>query len=614
MVDIYNKFMQIRKKGFEKENFIIKKNEKLKKSVKFEIRFVIDLSKSDAKKFSLFFNADENFENKCEIKFDLKKKIIFFIPGFEKEKIKFPFELYDEHLLKFEIYNDISSCEILINESKFVMHTGLNPNNNILLKNDGKLLFRKFAFYSLEDCETEKMLEASNKFIESRMNMIKGPHKLKYHLIPPTGWMNDPNGAVFHNGRHHLFYQAYPFEPKNGYKHWVHFSSADLAEWKIEPTAIAPNMPYDLNGCYSGSAISFGGDLYLMYTGHLDFGDPKEVQCIAKSTDGRNFIKYEKNPVITPGSEFEQEFRDPKIWEKDGVFYTVIGNCKNGSGQILLYKSLDLYNWEFLSVMLEGAPAEGEVWECPDIFHLGNVDILIISLAGKSHDVIYSVGKLDYNTGRFEGSEFKLLDLGPDFYAPQSYSDNSRRILFGWMDNWESVHPTEKYNWAGAMSVPRMLSEKDGYLIQKPILENREILFFDKGFSLKQGEIREIYSGEPCFVLKGIASGSLCVKIQNFADFYYNSDGNTIILERNILGDIDKIIKALPEKPDSAFEFEICVDSSSIEIFMFGGIFTFTARVYPENITDSKVILYAENDLLIKEIELSKPIEIKYII
>lgn len=37
-------------------------------------------------------------------------------------------------------------------------------------------------------------------------NSVKNdPYRLAYHMMPPIGWMNDPNGLIQLNGIYHLF-------------------------------------------------------------------------------------------------------------------------------------------------------------------------------------------------------------------------------------------------------------------------------------------------------------------------------------------------------------------------------------------------------------------------
>ena len=40
---------------------------------------------------------------------------------------------------------------------------------------------------------------------------MKEMYKLKYHLEPASGWMNDPNGLVEKDGVYHIYYQ-YAYE------------------------------------------------------------------------------------------------------------------------------------------------------------------------------------------------------------------------------------------------------------------------------------------------------------------------------------------------------------------------------------------------------------------
>ena len=113
-----------------------------------------------------------------------------------------------------------------------------------------------------------------------------------------------------------------------------------------------------------------------MYTGHQDpggFENLRQVQCIAISEDGVNFEKYKNNPVIDtnqlPSDTIIQDFRDPKVFEKNGKYYSVIGSrYKDDCGQILLYSSSDLLDWKYEGVIARSNGQFAKMWEYPDLF------------------------------------------------------------------------------------------------------------------------------------------------------------------------------------------------------------------------------------------------------
>ena len=65
-------------------------------------------------------------------------------------------------------------------------------------------------------------------------------HRPKYHFLPEKNWMNDPNGPIFHDGVHHLFYQYNPTDWHWGNLHWGHATSRDLVHWDHQPIALYP--------------------------------------------------------------------------------------------------------------------------------------------------------------------------------------------------------------------------------------------------------------------------------------------------------------------------------------------------------------------------------------
>lgn len=165
------------------------------------------------------------------------------------------------------------------------------------------------------------------------MSTVKNErYRQKYHIMPPQGWMNDPNGLCFFKGYYHVFFQYHPASAEWGPMHWGHVRSLDLVHWENCPIALTPGDSEDKDGCFSGSAVVKDDKLYLIYTGHNYLTGTKkqevwENQNIAISEDGLRFQKYVKNPVITtPPSDNSTDFRDPKVWFEDGLWYMVLGS------------------------------------------------------------------------------------------------------------------------------------------------------------------------------------------------------------------------------------------------------------------------------------------------
>ena len=81
--------------------------------------------------------------------------------------------------------------------------------------------------------------------------------RLTHHLMPPTGWLNDPNGLCYFKGRYHVFFQYAPFDVNGGLKFWGHYSSEDMINWKYEGTSLFPDSVNDLHLWMKTKCISF---------------------------------------------------------------------------------------------------------------------------------------------------------------------------------------------------------------------------------------------------------------------------------------------------------------------------------------------------------------------
>ena len=63
-----------------------------------------------------------------------------------------------------------------------------------------------------------------------------------YHIRPPKGWLNDPNGLSFFKGCYHVFYQYVPDNPNGGLKYWGHYRSVDLIDWEECPVMLRSGL------------------------------------------------------------------------------------------------------------------------------------------------------------------------------------------------------------------------------------------------------------------------------------------------------------------------------------------------------------------------------------
>ncbi len=299
-------------------------------------------------------------------------------------------------------------------------------------------------------------------------------NRLQYHFEPKTGWINDPNGLVWFQGRYHSFFQFYPDAPTHGPMHWGHAVSDDLLHWEELPVALYPDMPYDNGrGCFSGTSIVKDGRLYLFYTSVSE--KLGQTQSLAYSDDGIHFTKYEGNPIIRDNPVGTTvDFRDPSVAEYDGRYYMVLGTGVDGTGKAPFFVSDDLYNWDYVDLLLDSREY-GPVIECPNLFRLKDKDILLFSVMKQKKDhVRFNVGTFDKKTFHIE--QTFLLDSGPDFYAPQTFLDGKgRRIMIGWLYSWNKPKVTDR-DYAGALSIPRELRYKDGILYNYPVEEALHLL------------------------------------------------------------------------------------------------------------------------------------------
>lgn len=307
---------------------------------------------------------------------------------------------------------------------------------------------------------------------------------LYHHFKPKKGWINDPNGLVYYKGMYHIFYQHCPdFEvPGKQPMHWGHAVTKNFIDWEELPVALTPEADYESGGCWSGTAIVKDDILYLIYSSVINNGEGycpkiKQTVSIAYSEDGINFKKYENNPVISdvPSDGDIENFRDPAVFYTNNTYYCIIasGHSETKTARLLLYKSDNLFNWEYSGVMVEWQSSLCA--ECPSFVPMDDKFLLVssvIPLEGKAYfELMY---------GTFENEKFKIDAAvqpykGPDQYAGQLFRDaNGRNILISWIPGWAYHNFSDKN--IGCMSSPCEIKLKNGRLSVFPVKEVRHLL------------------------------------------------------------------------------------------------------------------------------------------
>jgi fructan beta-fructosidase len=465
----------------------------------------------------------------------------------------------------------------------------------------------------------------------------------RLHFAPKKGWINDPNGMVYHKGVYHLFFQHYPDGNQWGPMHWGHATSTDLVSWEEQSIKLYPDS---LGYIFSGSAVfdslntsglgtAANPPLVAIFTHH----DPKtekstntfQNQSIAYSLDnGNTWTKYPGNPVLrNPGIV---DFRDPKVmWYAPRSRWIMTLATKD---RITFYSSPNLLIWEKESEFGATQGAHGGVWECPDLIpmtHDGKTHwVLLVNLnpggPNGGSATQYFIGEFDGKAFTASHTDTRWVDYGPDEYAGISWSNTGNRVLFiGWMSNWDYANHLPTQSWRNAMTVVRELSLRtirDTFrLISQPVPElsryvKPQQVLRDKKVSAGRPLLVNIPQGQPAWILDLDTKdqASFHVRIINPAGEEimagFDARSNTYFIDRGLSGkvrgkgDFARPIRAPRFFTTGPVSLKIIADASSIELFADNGATVLTAVYFPSQ-PPSQVIVASPDNMRFRELSWS---------
>ena len=543
----------------------------------------------------------------------------------------------------------------------------------------------------------------NSKKCERRSAMTNDFWTPQFHLFPPQGWMNDPNGLCQFKSVYHAFYQYTPEWPANELRFWGHAVSKDLLSWETLPIAISPDAACDKDGAFSGSAwietsnasagdcghggVVAAGDgnddargstaagevMRLFYTGNvMDETHPEAdgidvgreaYEVMVTSEDGLNFSP--KCVVLKPAdypNTCTNHVRDPKVWEQDGALRMLLGarerdtaagpaksaDERYDSGAALIYDSSDCGKSWTLHSVIRGAndlghrEAFGYMWECPFLVQLDGQEFLSMcpqglregagtgpsagtessigaskgsrlndsanlqeSASGEPLDKWQNIWQSGYfplpegqkliNVETVSTDSFVLWDHGFDFYAPQTFVDDSgRTILIGWMGIIDPTYHSypEGIEFCHNLTLPRELSlSGDGVILQHPVKEldakRRECVEFVADAVVK---IDQLSADIEITDISG--DGTLTLNDALVLSYSKGTFTLKFIDEDTAAGRTQRSIRL-----KELFDLRVIVDGSTVEIYLNDGRAVFSTRWFPasERLTLSSTFVAANS-------------------
>lgn len=439
-----------------------------------------------------------------------------------------------------------------------------------------------------------------------------------YHHTPVYGWMNDPNGMFYKDGVYHLYFQYNPYGSMWANMTWGHSTSTDLTHWTYEGTAIVPDA---WGAIFSGSCVvdkdntaGFGkGAVVAFYTSakSTPWGDVQSQSMAYSLDNGKTFIKYEHNPILT---STERDFRDPKVfWYAPGkhwVMMLAVGQ------EMQIYSSGNLKEWKKESSFGAMQGAHGGVWECPDLVEVaveGSKEKKWVLICNLNPGGPFGGSAAQYFVGSFDGKKFvnesptqtKWLDWGKDNYATVTWSNApaGRCIALGWMSNWQYANnvPTTQYRSANTLARDLTLYRVGGELylkskpspeIKKARAEEKKIPTFEVKGNYEVASLladnKGAYEIEMTIENKGTSKidFSLMNEKGEKVAMYYDVVRKQFVMDRSASGIVGfsrdfPAVTVAPVRNTDQIHLRLFIDRSSVEAFGEDGEYVMTNLVFP---------------------------------
>ncbi|MBP0990194.1 MAG: GH32 C-terminal domain-containing protein [Oscillospiraceae bacterium] len=462
------------------------------------------------------------------------------------------------------------------------------------------------AYNEFFDASVERDKERCKKlWYEMQKEMAQDVERPAFHLSQPLGFIFDPCGAYFNDGKYHVFsYRNIQY--LLAYAGLDHYVSDDLIHWYGYPISPMADSDFDVFGIYLMNHFrDENGKVRTLYTGQ---GKEGKMGILADINDDMT-LYYGKHAVI------KKYHHDGFVFRRDGKWYTITAKMmrnkrENGKGDgIMLLSSDDLENWiEESEIFTSDGFAE-----FPYLLNFGEKDLLIMGC----RPVRYWIGKMDWESKKFIADDEigKQLDYTNPFpcFNPlcvdnKGENGEERRIimqLYGYMGSagfmpWSCVH-----------AIPRSLKCDVEKLIQEPVKEIAAIRRNERkfaGVNLSEGAFSERCGnvGEIIAEFSGVKSGKCGIRIKNADAKSFEVYFDAAADEFGAAGDLKQSGKGAAYQKGDKVKLHLLFDKRLVEGFCNGQSCTTAADFFISD--DATAEFFAEEsgctaDIAIWDIE-----------
>ena len=331
-----------------------------------------------------------------------------------------------------------------------------------------------------------------------------------YHLSQPLGWIFDPAGAWFHEGRYHVF-SYHNIYARLAYNSLDHYVSDDLIRWTQWPIGPWADSPDDIYGIWlNNHFLDDDGVPTAIYSAIGEKGNRRGASgdwgdhgILARSRDG--LVSFSDKQVVMPDYQ-----HDGHIWKEGRTRYCLTSDQYRGGRDgdlgdgIVIYTSPDLKNWtnrgEIFTRRKDARNKSGAM-EFPYLLPFGDKEVLIMGV----NPSLYWVGRLDRQNFKFipDHPEGLLIDysapnhcFNPLTVDAKGPGGSPRRIIMAMIPGVNGG--TNCFlPWNGVHALPRSLEFDGRHLRQEPLPEFESLRGeheSQKSLTIKPGTVGHIHT------------------------------------------------------------------------------------------------------------------------